>query len=244
MTQQFDEGVKEILMTLLSVGATMYETDYVLDQLKKRPEPIEQQIQAVDKAQTLTRSPAQTQVLKKVEAKLKKVAAVKPVSFKKNTDSLRKVLPKPKAVTKEQYIYNKLIKGGLTHIAAIGILANLKIESYLDPAKHQLGGGPGRGLAQWEKGGRYDTDRVNLVNFAKKRGKDWTDLNTQIDFILHEMSVLKEYRKVKEMLNRAKTIEDATLIFLTKYEKAGKPHTTTRQQAAAELDDTIKRANS
>ena len=41
MTEQFDEGVKEIVMTMLSLGATAYEADYVLDQLKKSPEPIE-----------------------------------------------------------------------------------------------------------------------------------------------------------------------------------------------------------
>ena len=34
MTEQFDEGVKEILMTILSLGATAYETNYILDVLK------------------------------------------------------------------------------------------------------------------------------------------------------------------------------------------------------------------
>ena len=33
MTEQFDEGVKEIVMTMLSLDATAYETDYILNQL-------------------------------------------------------------------------------------------------------------------------------------------------------------------------------------------------------------------
>jgi len=53
MTQQFDEGVKEILLTLFSLGASMYEANYILDLLEKRPEPIVQKIeglkQAIDK---------------------------------------------------------------------------------------------------------------------------------------------------------------------------------------------------
>ena len=47
MTEQFDEGYKEILMGLLSLGATAYETDYILKALKERPEPIEQKIDSL-----------------------------------------------------------------------------------------------------------------------------------------------------------------------------------------------------
>ena len=50
MTEQFDEGVKEILLTLFSLGATMYETNYILDVLEKRPEPIVQKIEGLKQA--------------------------------------------------------------------------------------------------------------------------------------------------------------------------------------------------
>jgi len=131
---------------------------------------------------------------------------------------------------------NRLEGGGLTPTAAVGIVANLKAESNLDPAIKQLSGGPGRGLAQWEKGGRYDTDPINLVKFAKKKGTDWSDLDTQIDFILHEMERHPEYKRVKDMLNKAGNVEDATLIFLKKYEKAGTPHTDKRLKFAKDLE--------
>jgi len=143
----------------------------------------------------------------------------------------------------EYHIINKLMAKGLTHIAAIGVVANLKAESKLDPTTKQIARykplryGPGRGLAQWEMGGRFDTDRINLVDFAERRGTDWTDLDTQIDFILHEMTVHPEYKRVLILLNNAESVEEATKIFLTKYEKAGIPHMGNRLEFARYLKD-------
>lgn len=217
MTEQFDEGFKEVLMTLLSLGATAYETDYILDKLKEDPTPIEQKVRAVKKADDMIKSPkfdaVADELIKRMQAPVAKVAAK----------------------GSSQYIIDRLIKGGLTNTAAIGIVANLQAESNLDPAIKQQSGGPGRGLAQWEKGGRFDTDRINLVKFAEDRGTSWTDLDTQIDFILKEMRVHPEYKKVKAMLNNAKNVDDATMIFLRKYEKAGTPHTDNRLAYAKDL---------
>ena len=73
------------------------------------------------------------------------------------------------------------------------------------------------------------------MKFAEDRGTSWTDLDTQIDFILKEMRVHPEYKKVKAMLNNAKNVDDATMIFLRKYEKAGTPHTDKRLAYAKDL---------
>mgnify|MGYP003630640556 FL=1 len=217
MTEQFDEGVKEIVMTMLSLGATAYEADYVLDQLKKTPEPIEQKIAAVKQADDIIKSPKFDQVAAEV------------------INTLEREVKTVVAKGSPQYIIDRLVNGGLTKTAAIGVVANLKAESNLDPGIKQRGGGPGRGLAQWEKGGRYDTDPINLNKFAAKKGTTWSDLDTQIDFILYEMEKHPEYRRVKEQLNNTDSIEQATLIFLKKYEKAGTPHTDKRLQYAKEL---------
>ena len=221
MTEQFDEGVKEIVMTMLSLGATAYETDYILNQLNKTSEPIEQKITAVKQADNIIKSPKFDQVAAAVINRLEQ--------------EVEEVKPAPEKGSPE-YIIDKLVKGGLTKTAAIGVVANLKAESNLDPGIKQIGGGPGRGLAQWEKGGRYDTDPINLNKFAAKKGTNWTDLDTQIDFILHEMDKHPEYRKVKEQLNKTDSVEKATLIFLKKYEKAGTPHTDKRLKYAKELN--------
>jgi hypothetical protein len=221
MTEQFDEGVKEIVMTMLSLGATAYETDYILNQLNKSSEPIEQKITAVKQADNIIKSPKFDQVAAEVIDRLEQ--------------EVEEVKPAPEKGSPE-YIIDKLVNGGLTKTAAIGVVANLKAESNLDPGIKQIGGGPGRGLAQWEKGGRYDTDPINLNKFAAKKGTNWSDLDTQIDFILHEMDKHPEYRKVKEQLNKTDSVEKATLIFLKKYEKAGTPHTDKRLKYAKELN--------
>ena len=231
MTERFDEGVKEIAMALFSLGALKYEADYILKQLEKRPEPIEQQVQAVkivdDKVQ---------------DSKFDQVAQEVITRLKQDKSSSQKAASPKAPLDRTSYIYKRLTDGGLTPTAAIGVIANLKVESNLDPGAKQKTNkrdvfGPGRGLAQWERGGRFDTDRINLVKFAKQQGKDWHDLDVQIDFILHELHVHPEYKRVKYALNKATNVEDSTLLFLTKYEKAGIPHAGKRLSIAQELSD-------
>ena len=242
MTQQFDEGVKEILMMLVSVGATMKGTDYMLDQLKKRPEPIEQKVQALDELEQEA-PPDQARVVQQVKQEIKQAEDTKPVLVRPNKTYPKEAQVKEKQpVPRKQYIYNRLRKGGITHIGAIGIIANLMAEATpeVEPSYVQKPTGPGRGIAQWEKGGRYDTDTINLVNFADKRGKDWTDLDIQIDFMLHELNTIPEYKRVKTQINAAKDISTAADIFLKKYEKAGKPNADKRQLYAKQLLQTLK----
>ena len=135
-------------------------------------------------------------------------------------------------------IYDRLIMGGMSVPASRGILANIGVETAYtyDPKTVQGDGGPGRGLVQWEKGGRYDTDRINLVDFAKSKGTAWDDLNTQVDFILHEMNTHPEYMRLKPKLNAAKSTKDATELFLRDYEKASSPHTERRHEVGNQLD--------
>ncbi len=139
-------------------------------------------------------------------------------------------------------IYNRLISGGLTSTAAMGVVSNIGVETgyTYDPSTVQKKNGPGRGLVQWEKGGRYDTDSINLMSFAESRKKPWNDLNTQVDFILYELNNHPEYMEVKNMINTAKTVEQATEVFLTRYEKAGVSHLDRRYAVAEELQNKIR----
>ena len=141
------------------------------------------------------------------------------------------------------HIYNRLISRGMTSTAAMGIVSNLGVETgyTYDPSTVQGNNGPGRGLAQWEQGGRYDTDNINLVSFAKSRGKPWNDLNTQIDFIIHEMNTHPEFKEVKNILNTSKTVNEATQIFLTGYEKAGVGHLDKRYAVGNQLTQIIRK---
>jgi GH24 family phage-related lysozyme (muramidase) len=83
MTQQFDEGVKEILLTLFSLGASMYEANYILDLLDKRPEPIIQKIESLKQA------------IDKIDSPKFDAAA---------TDAANKLSQQKPSVSKEDYI--------------------------------------------------------------------------------------------------------------------------------------------
>lgn len=75
MTQQFDEGVKEILLVLLNLGAGVYEANYLLNLLNDRPEPIEQKIeglrQAEDRIDSKKFDVAATQAIQKLSQQKK-----------------------------------------------------------------------------------------------------------------------------------------------------------------------------
>lgn len=137
-------------------------------------------------------------------------------------------------------IYNQLIGGGLTPDAAKGVLANIAVETAytFDPTIEQQGGGPGRGLVQWESGGRFDTDPINLQSFAEENDRDWRDTSTQVDFILYELDNHPEYKKLKPQLNEADSTA-ATQLFLEKYEKAGKPKAEERKEALTRIDQAL-----
>ena len=53
MTQQFDEGMKEIALGLLAIGTAPYSADKLKDFLDDRPEPLEQKIKAIDKVEDM-----------------------------------------------------------------------------------------------------------------------------------------------------------------------------------------------
>ena len=60
---------------------------------------------------------------------------------------------------------------GLANFQAAAIVGNLDQESGVNPMISQSGGGPGRGIAQWSKGGRWDTTQGdNLVASACSPG--------------------------------------------------------------------------
>jgi hypothetical protein len=78
---------------------------------------------------------------------------------------------------------------GLGATTCCAIIGNLQQESSptINPSLAQAGGGPGRGIAQWEippHGSRFTA----LENFARQRGTAWTNLNTQLEFMWHEMT--------------------------------------------------------
>ena len=111
----------------------------------------------------------------------------------------------------------------------------------MDPKAKQYKGGPGRGLAQWEVGGRYDTDPTNLVKFAAERNIDPADARTQLDFLNYEMrpntdtlpekladgsnnpdyAPWRKFGDLRVRMNEAETPGEAATLFMNEYEKPG-----------------------
>lgn len=113
------------------------------------------------------------------------------------------------------------IEHGLTPIQAAGLIGNFVVESgddSLPPGIHQIGGGPGRGIVQWEistNGGSGRADQ--LFWFADQIGQPWDSLDTQLKFIIWEFENTEKpaYKKLKQ----ADTLEEATSVVLNFYER-------------------------
>ena len=86
-----------------------------------------------------------------------------------------------------EYIWGALLGDGLTPEAAAGVLGNLHQETggTFDPKSVQAGG-PGRGIAQWSVGDRWDGPD-GLVPWAQRTGRDEWSLQTQVTWLLKEM---------------------------------------------------------
>lgn len=126
------------------------------------------------------------------------------------------------------------VEKGLTPEQSAGVIGNLDQESGMDPTIHQIGGGPGRGLAQWSAGGRWDTYAGdNVVEFAA--GADPYDFQVQLDFIWFELSTMSYYGLAE--LQAASTVEDAVIVFQNEYEGCGTCHTDRRIAFALEAYD-------
>lgn len=122
--------------------------------------------------------------------------------------------------------YNYYLNRGVKPNVAAGIVGNLYKESGLNPMA--VGDkGTAFGVAQW-RGNRLS----NLKKYANSRGRSYTDLNTQLDFILDEQG---ENQVLSLMGNQ--TPEEAAKTFADKYERPNPKYAdySTRSSVAKQL---------
>lgn len=112
---------------------------------------------------------------------------------------------------RSKYIQQKLMSMGFTASAAAGVVGNLIQESGLRTDAIGDNGTSG-GLAQWHNE-RWEA----LKRFAAARGKDWTDLDTQIEFLAEEMRT--SYADTYAKMQSAELPEIAGHIMTDEYEK-------------------------
>lgn len=106
--------------------------------------------------------------------------------------------------------------GHWSEAQASGIVANLTIESFLDPEKKQS---PGKGyaIAQWEING----PRAQSFYKFRQRNLVGSFLDDQLRFLNHELTS-GEYKTAGDHLRSQTTAADAGRSFAEKFEKMGK----------------------
>jgi Phage tail lysozyme len=122
------------------------------------------------------------------------------------------------AFANDKAAFDFFIGKGLTNFQAAGIVGNLDQESGVNPSSVQADG-PGRGIAQWSVGGRWDTSaNDNVKAYAAQQGASMTSLNLQVEFIWYELTTVGYgYSALKATTN----VTDATIAFMDKYEICG-----------------------
>lgn len=132
-------------------------------------------------------------------------------------------------------IWNTLRKLGYSKESTSAVMGNMYQESGINPTVVNSIGATG--LAQW-LGGRL----ANLKNYAKSKGKDWSDVATQTEWVDQEMqgkdsttlSLLKKKVGGYEAYKKLTDINKAVEVFETSFERAGVNEANIpRRQAAA-----------
>ncbi|MBA4698484.1 MAG: CHAP domain-containing protein [Ruminococcus sp.] len=138
--------------------------------------------------------------------------------------------------TNAEITWNFLKSKGCSNAAAAGIMGNLQQESGLNPASEQAGG-PGRGIAQWEMGSNRFS---NLEEKAASMGKEWFDIEPQLEFLWDELSggdatckyiMDRDFGGLENFL-RTEDVHWATYAFERSFERAGIPAMENRYQFA------------
>lgn len=137
--------------------------------------------------------------------------------------------PKTNITSNAKYAYNYLNQKGLPGHVSAGIVGNLMKESNVNPTTRDgdKRGGIG-GIAQWDPARSRE-----LVNFSKASGRNPQDLDTQLDFVLHEA----EQRGDLDKTLKARTPEEAAVVFGRSYERPSEKYADweTRQSNARGL---------
>ena len=110
-------------------------------------------------------------------------------------------------------IFDFFRRAGFSANQAAAWVGNFQQESGLNPGAVQPGG-PGRGLAQWG-GNRFTA----LQAYAKRRGTSWQNMETQLNFVLHELRGSE--RSAARSIRSSKTLADAVNAIGRDYERFG-----------------------
>lgn len=116
----------------------------------------------------------------------------------------------------EEKIFNFYVNNNYTPEQAAGFVGNYYQESGYDPTR--INGSSGAtGIAQW-LGGRL----IALQNFAREKGKPYTDFQTQLEFSIHELN--NDEKGANEAIKAVtesgrEAVEQVTVVIRKRYER-------------------------
>ena len=123
---------------------------------------------------------------------------------------------------------------GYSKEATAGIMGNMHTESggTYDPSIIQGNGkGPAAGICQWENYNTKSARWKDLSDYAQSKGKEWNDLQSQLEFIDKELAgncndkttnaILKKKYGGYEGYKKMNSVDEAVVAFETAFERAG-----------------------
>lgn len=151
------------------------------------------------------------------------VTEIKEIQEEKEQVTEEQVKPEVKAETKPVAVENRttenviwdFLKGkGYTDIQTAAIIGNLYQESGLNSSKVEYGSGEGIGIVQWSFGRKQQ-----LKDYCKSQGKDWTDLQCQLEFLAKELKSNQFYEPYRSKFNNPYSIDEATEAYCWGFER-------------------------
>ncbi len=141
----------------------------------------------------------------------------------------------------QEKVWNALRSAGFSEYATAGAMGNIQAESGFNPGVEEHANGVGFGLCQWSYG-----RRTQLENYAASKGVSASDVDTQIEFLISELTPggagpaqgYATYQLVSyngyngDMWKNATSPEEAATAFCWSFERPGTPNLTTRQDSA------------
>ena len=135
---------------------------------------------------------------------------------------------------------------GYSEPAIAGIMGNMQSESGMIPSRIQGDGtGPAAGIVQWENYNTQSGRWKAMADYAASKERDWTDLESQLEFVDMEMrdpgSVFWSGSAMAaagvagttlEAFKQSTNVEQATREFEGAFERAGIPHMEARIENA------------
>lgn len=147
----------------------------------------------------------------------------------------------------QEKVWFALLDEGYSKEAAAGVLGNIEAESAFNADLIEKGNGIGFGLCQWSFG-----RRTQLEAYAASKGRDPGDINTQIEFLIGEITPgggadgfasyqLLTYNGYSPSdWENATTPEEAAIAFCWSFERPGVPRMDVRTEAARRYYEELK----